>query len=185
MKSNEYLRDFIFSQFRSVRQFTKHLGLHDQVVGDYLHLRIKNHSPYKKSPATGADRFTKTALLISAFAEIDPSILFPAELYGVAPVLDQLPMNSYYSTAASLYQWQVDPTRQVLDDEVRKFVIDMLKVLKPTERFVLCRRYVSEITLEECGDLLGVSRQYIQQIEEKAMRTLRKPAILKVAEDLI
>ena len=185
MKYNECLYVFIFSQFRSIRQFAKQIGLHDQIVGDYLYLRTEAHSPYKHVYSPGSERFTKTALMLSEFMKIEPDTLFPAELYGEKPLLEQLPMSSYYSQYAREYQRYADPSRIIFDDEVRKFAIAMLRVLKPKEKFVICKRFIEGITLEECGENLGVSRQYVQQIEEKALRRLRKRDVLKLAEELI
>jgi len=69
-------------------------------------------------------------------------------------------------------------------NELKQSVLDILKTLTPREEKVMCMRfgigYANPMTLEEVGNLMGVTRERIRQIEAKAIRKLRHPARNKV-----
>jgi len=60
----------------------------------------------------------------------------------------------------------------------------LLKTLNPREESVLRMRLFDEITFEECGKQLGVTKVRVQQIERKALRKLRYPQIRKLVDEL-
>jgi RNA polymerase sigma factor (sigma-70 family) len=67
---------------------------------------------------------------------------------------------------------------------LREELIKALNKLKPKERKVIEMRYdltgcEYNHTMEECGKILGLTRQGIQQIEMKAFRKLRRNKLLK------
>ncbi len=49
-----------------------------------------------------------------------------------------------------------------------------LRFLDPRQRRVLEMRFALDMTLEECGAELGVSRERVRQLEQKALRKLRE-----------
>lgn len=63
---------------------------------------------------------------------------------------------------------------------LRKAMEDMLACLSERQRFIVEMRYGlrdgREYTLQEIGDSLGVTRERVRQIEEKAMKRLKHPA---------
>lgn len=67
----------------------------------------------------------------------------------------------------------------VLGDLERDQVVrDMLKTLRPNEERVLKMRHgigCDDMTLDECGEVIGVTRERVRQIELKAERKLRHP----------
>ncbi len=49
----------------------------------------------------------------------------------------------------------------------------MMARLNPRQRFVIELRYVEDLTLDEAGKVLGVTRERVRQIEWSAMRSLK------------
>jgi RNA polymerase primary sigma factor len=50
--------------------------------------------------------------------------------------------------------------------------------LRPRYREVLKMRFINDMTLEEAGKVVGVTRERIRQMESKSLRTLKHPASL-------
>jgi len=80
-----------------------------------------------------------------------------------------------------------DLVHRVYLEEVRQWFSGL--ELKKRERFVLSYRYGfssngEKKTLEEVGDLLGVTRERVRQIEAKAIRRLRHPSRLNIIKVL-
>jgi len=69
---------------------------------------------------------------------------------------------------------------------MRRDIAEVLEMLSPRERLVLQLRYgLSDgepRTLAEVGDLLGISRERVRQIENEALRKLRRIARERLAE---
>jgi len=73
----------------------------------------------------------------------------------------------------------VDPEEEVSRAELRRIVEEVLNTLPPRCAKVLCMRFGigmdRDMTLEEVGDVFGVSRERIRQIEAKALRLMKNP----------
>lgn len=69
-------------------------------------------------------------------------------------------------------EWQtMDQVDAKLDN---KAIFDMLlNKMTQREQFVIVMRFVEEMTLEEVGQMYGVTRERVRQIEYKAMRKCR------------
>ena len=79
-----------------------------------------------------------------------------------------------------------DVFESVLDGIRHECVAEQLSRLKPRERDVLKERYGFEgepKTLEEVGQMLGVTRERVRQIEAKALKKLQHPSCRKKLED--
>lgn len=71
------------------------------------------------------------------------------------------------------------PARQAAARElVRRF----LRWLHPLERRVLRMRFLQGYHLEEVGDVLGISRERVRQLESRALRKIREREALVVAD---
>ncbi len=80
------------------------------------------------------------------------------------------------------------PEKRLLDDDLKKYMEEIILSLNPREQFVIINRFglngVEKKTLEEIGELEGVTRERIRQIEAKAMRKLRT-LLLRYKEYLV
>ena len=72
-----------------------------------------------------------------------------------------------------------NPTKKITSELLREDIAEILSTLSPRERDVLRFRFgmddERQRTLEEVGQLFGVTRERIRQIEAKALRKLRHP----------
>lgn len=95
-------------------------------------------------------------------------------------------------------QWQIDVRQRVKEsklsmcpyiDEARDLrydrrwtaqerkvidvLLDGLSKLKPKHQLLLQKRFYDDLTLEEVGELMGVTRQAVEQAEKRALRELK------------
>ncbi|HEY9712945.1 MAG TPA: RNA polymerase sigma factor RpoD, partial [Chroococcales cyanobacterium] len=81
------------------------------------------------------------------------------------------------------------PITSVTQDLLRNDLIEVMAALSPRERDVLRLRFGlddgRQRTLEEVGQLFGVTRERIRQIEAKALRKLRHPQRSRRLRDYI
>jgi RNA polymerase primary sigma factor len=70
------------------------------------------------------------------------------------------------------------PDLKLMEESVRKDIVSGLEILSPREIQVVSAYYGLEgsksLTLEEIGDLYGLTRERVRQIKEKAIRRMRK-----------
>jgi RNA polymerase primary sigma factor len=74
----------------------------------------------------------------------------------------------------------VSPDEGALNHNLRKVTNSALESLAPREREIVRLRYGmnetgKEYTLQEVGEIFGVTRERIRQIEERALLKLRNP----------
>lgn len=81
------------------------------------------------------------------------------------------------------------PEEIAADDAVKFELERQLDTLKPREKEVICMRFGlggrKVLTLEEVGDIFGVTRERIRQIEERALKKLRSPSRRKYLAGLL
>lgn len=81
-----------------------------------------------------------------------------------------------------------DPEKKMMDKDLKLYMQKMILNLNPREQFVITHRFglngEEKKTLEEIGEIEGVTRERIRQIEAKAMRKLRT-LLLRYKEYLI
>ncbi|MEM1215233.1 MAG: sigma-70 family RNA polymerase sigma factor, partial [Bacteroidota bacterium] len=70
------------------------------------------------------------------------------------------------------------PDNQLMEESLKKEVQEGLSILAPREVEVLSAYYglngYKALTLEEIGELYGLTRERVRQIKERAIRRLRK-----------
>lgn len=76
----------------------------------------------------------------------------------------------------------------IMDDRERiasmqKILEDLYKVLNLKEKIILEMRYFEDMTLNEIGKILGVTKERVRQIENKALAKMQKQAIKKYGKD--
>jgi RNA polymerase primary sigma factor len=75
------------------------------------------------------------------------------------------------------------------EGDIRRHILDAMNDLTPREERVLRLRYGINIaeqhTLEQCGEIFGVTRERIRQIEAKALEKLKHPSKTKNLRTLL
>ncbi|MBK9735716.1 MAG: RNA polymerase sigma factor RpoD/SigA [Saprospiraceae bacterium] len=70
------------------------------------------------------------------------------------------------------------PDLKLMEESVRKEVVEGLEILSPREIQVVSSYYGLDgnkpLTLEEIGDLYGLTRERVRQVKERAIRRMRK-----------
>lgn len=81
-----------------------------------------------------------------------------------------------------------NPEKKAMNEDLKAYMDKMILSLNPREQFVLTHRFglngAEKKTLEEIGEIEGVTRERIRQIEAKAMRKLRT-SLMRYKEYLI
>ncbi|WP_028950720.1 sigma-70 family RNA polymerase sigma factor [Sulfurihydrogenibium subterraneum] len=79
--------------------------------------------------------------------------------------------------------------KKLVDEDILKSIDDLLETLSPRERQIVIHRFglygKEPKTLKEVGDIVGISRERVRQIEIRLLKKLRKLATKKKIEDLI
>lgn len=79
----------------------------------------------------------------------------------------------------------IEVTELNFDFELKVAVQELLKTLNNQQRTVIILRFFGGYTLEEVGEVLGVTRERIRQVEAKALRILRHPSRSRKLKDFV
>lgn len=73
--------------------------------------------------------------------------------------------------------------------DVKRLILEAMRYLSPREERVIRLRYginvAEDCTLEQCGEIFGVTRERVRQIEAKALLKLKHPQRCKVLRNLL
>lgn len=82
-----------------------------------------------------------------------------------------------------------DVEKDILEEEIKREVEKLLKFLTDRERFIIEQRFgltgEEPKTLREIGQILGISRERVRQIEIKALKKIRALATKRHLKDLL
>ncbi len=82
-----------------------------------------------------------------------------------------------------------DVEKEVVEDALHKELEKLLKVLDEREREIIKHRYglegVEPKTLNEVGEMLGISRERVRQLENRALKKLRSLAVKRHLKDFL
>lgn len=70
-------------------------------------------------------------------------------------------------------------------EQTRRLVTTALSTLTGREREVIQMRFTDDLSFDECGTKMGISRTRVQQIEAKALRKLKHPTRLGMVVDAV
>lgn len=80
-----------------------------------------------------------------------------------------------FGVYTALYDSDVDHPAIIDQEQTSELINIALEALTPMQTKVIRMRFFDDLTLEEIADQIGVSKERVRQIEQKALRRLRKP----------
>ena len=109
--------------------------------------------------------------------------------------MEPVPLDTLFDKEGNLLAELIEddaqsaPMNAALQHNIHETVRDMLDSLTPNEARILRMRFGIDLstdhTLEEIGQIFGVTRERIRQIEAKAMRKLKHPSRSEKLRDLL
>lgn len=130
------------------------------------------------SPLLRSGGLTSTAdRLCDVLGKLPDELWSNEQLYPLERNFSEMEMD-YAQVVALLPRDQQSylPDFSELEHEQVKKVLDgVVSTLTPREQDVLRMLFEDELTLDECGALMDVTRERVRQIEQKALRKLRSP----------
>ena len=105
---------------------------------------------------------------------------------AIKATVEVLSFDQYYDQIGdnlieTLVESSLNPEEILIQESTRKALDNVLETLKPKEASIIRLRFglnakSQELTLEEIGNQLGVTRERIRQMETKALNQLRLPS---------
>lgn len=187
---NAALYNAIFPRWDSVAAFCREAGVRGTELGKLLNLKLTARCNPRPGPSGSPARgeYRATAERIATFLGMLPEDLFPDELYDrfggktttafvETSSVNALPMGDRVFSLMAPSD-ETAETRAT-DLELKDRIDSILETLTFREREVIKLRFgipdgVTH-TLEEIGDLLGISKERVRLIESRAVWRLRKP----------
>ena len=164
---NNILYRLIMKESKSVSQFCEKYDLCQETVGKLLSFKRSPRNKY-----TGEWR--RCAIRLSEIFRMLPEDIFDEEFEDIQKNTISIEGNLSYFDGKLTAKLEA-PIKDGLADAIN----DILRTLPAREKKVIEMRYGLngnlEMTLEDIGDMMGVGRERIRQIEAKALRRLRHP----------
>lgn len=163
---NGRLLSAIRENYDSVAAFARALGRNVNSVNSLVTMKDK---PYK------IKGWTDLALDIAAFLSKDPEDLWPEYMREVQLQRSTAELNADLNEVQAI-QSSASPEKQIAQLDAVKLLAE---ALTPRELQAIKYRFVDQLTLDETGEKLGVSRERMRQIECKALRKMKDRAAKK------
>ncbi|MEN9470894.1 MAG: RNA polymerase sigma factor RpoS [Candidatus Aquirickettsiella gammari] len=158
----------IMNQARTVRlpiHVVKELNVYLQAARELT--QKLDHKPTADEIAKWLDRPFEEVERMLGLNEHITSVDAPASSEADKPLLETLSDNR-----------ENDPEHILEDENLRKHLEAWLKELSTNQREVIARRYgllgCDRMTLEEVGEVIGLTRERVRQIQVEGLKTLRK-----------
>jgi len=85
--------------------------------------------------------------------------------------------SGYYQLVCAIFQ--EEEIRMIDSNSLKQTIDEFIAILKPNDQQVLKMRFGlsdgEQKTLQQIGDILGVTRERIRQLERRALRRLKHP----------
>jgi RNA polymerase nonessential primary-like sigma factor len=158
----------IMNQTRTIRlpiHVVKELNVYLRAVRSLT--QKLDHEPSAEEIATLLDRPPEEVKYMLGLNERITSVDAPASNEADKPLLDTLADTPDH-----------DPANIFSDENLHENLETWLQELTPNQREVIARRYgllgYERATLEEVGEVIGLTRERVRQIQMEALKTLRK-----------
>jgi len=157
------------------------VGVNTAVIGDLERLLI----PYKDGAL-----LEKLFFNVCDVLDTDMDTLFPADYIdaiekNILPYqreqllfLQDIVLNELPPSAANLLL--PSPEEIVMKSDLEECLRDRVSELPEREQNIIYLRYTCDMTLEETGKQMNITRSRVKQIETTALRRLRAPSSIKV-----
>lgn len=166
---NARLYNAIFSKYESVNHFCAANGFQASLVGEFLNL--------KRSPLKSDGEYSKSAINIAEALFIEVEDLFPLHIYKLDKTSGAVDIEPSYKKIEN------QPDKLLLSDHSKEIISNVLSSLPSRQSEVLRGRYWEGLTLEDVGNRMGITKERVRQIENKALKKMRSrhSAELRVA----
>jgi RNA polymerase sigma factor (sigma-70 family) len=172
------LRNNLILSMMEAKGITTVSGLCDRLPGMSRGLIYRLIS-MKLSPLDKDGSWCKSALALSDFFQCMPEDLFSNEQQTMALETNRVTVEMSFAEIQQLKSPQLRPDLLVEAAELKRTIHQQLLTLTPREHRVLSLRFglngQEEHTLEEVGEMFGLTHMRIRQIECKALRKLKHP----------
>ena len=175
VKNNRLLTKMEEAGYASVAKFAEAIGMYRSKIDRIVKM---------KSAALDEEGYYRPeAVQIAEFLKCTPQDIYPpAQMRGTmkentAQVTANA--NEIDSLTSSLRTLAFSPEQKLILNEAKQALKTAMLTLTPREQRVLDLRYGltygEEKTLDEIGEIFGVGRERIRQIEQKALRKMKHP----------
>jgi DNA-binding XRE family transcriptional regulator len=160
---NNRLLQAILKKYKSVADLARKMNRSQSWVNALVTMKAK--------PITEKG-WTQLAFDVAAMVGKEPKKLWPEHLQNIKLL-----------TSTSEFTINIEGVKQIMSDNSAEKMIAQSQVLRQldtrlnnTQKKVIDMRFYQEMTLEETGKVLGLSRERIRQIECKSLRMMRYDA---------
>jgi DNA-directed RNA polymerase specialized sigma subunit len=160
---NNRLLQAILKKYKSVADLARKMNRSQSRVNALVTMKAK--------PITEKG-WTQLAFDVAAMVGKEPKKLWPEHLQNIKLL-----------TSTSEFTINIEGVKQIMSDNSAEKMIAQSQVLRQldtrlnnTQKKVIDMRFYQEMTLEETGKVLGLSRERIRQIECKSLRMMRYDA---------
>lgn len=173
VKNGRLLRAIRATGFKSTAAFCRANGLDVNIVSAFLTM--------KKSPLrSSSDEWLRAAYDLSAALHMEPEELWPAHMQRMTTKKNTVELDATMDQAAVLTARTVPGLRGDLEKAMSHLTVREQDIIK--RRFGLGQ---PEQTLAAVGDVHGICKDRVRQIEYTAMRKLRRPNLTQRLKDYL
>lgn len=154
-------------------ELSKRSGISQQTLGMIINLKLK---PSKEAATRIQEAFAKDGEFVDVWA------VWPETFLGFkkAPVIEQIQDVDFGRIIGQSHTPLLGIVKEERDEAIR----ELLNTLTEEQRDVMESRMRGQ-TLDEIGHRRGVTREWVRQLEVKAIRSMQYPARKKIVEDFI
>jgi RNA polymerase sigma factor (sigma-70 family) len=151
------------------RQFAELFGTHTNYYNQWETLRV--------SPVRADGEWAAMAIRLAEFHGVTPEWLFPDAVQSVKSNSATRELDTHEIVQlVSPERLMLPPSDRLHEAEAREGIRSLLDVLPPRERQILKWRFgfdnQDELTHEQIGQKLGLSRTRVNQLEARALKTI-------------
>ncbi len=152
------------------------------------YIRVNNLVNMTSSPLTAEGKLHRDAARLCDVLQKLPEDLWSNEqLYPLERNFSEMEMDHAQVVALLPHEQQsyLPDFSEFEQAQTRALVSKAVSTLGQRAQEVIQMRFTDELTYEECGKRLGITRERVRQIEAKALRVLRHPTRVGMIADAV